>query len=374
MIETCEYVSIVKHAGQEGWLDQLVAAHAAPCTKDQAFKILALMPNLPTLKVLLRAGSKGRARISRRGEEYGITLPTEPGGRWGRLRAGIVLHEAAHILAHQAIGRFDHQEKFCRTLRRLLHTDWRDQMPTSSRATTFHRHRAQSFSLNLIREIDHGGKRGKEQISEHLPGPFTAEEAHEEGRMLVNDPRENVKAAFVFGNTEGAYIGVIYERGEVYLPWAEEVAAAGDVRGLTTKEIVDEVASPVIELSPADSAAFAEAIVNPAPPNEALKDAAARTDWQKIGTEAVTPKAPKAAPKVPRRAGLALTVAPGSEAKWPPAASAQYIRATFEARGAMTAKEAAEVLAPKLVELGVAHPASAVSRLKQAGLLQEVAA
>jgi hypothetical protein len=362
-IETCEYVSIVKRAGQEGWLQPLTEAHAAPCSRDEAMTILGLLRNLPAMKVLFRSGARGRARFSRRTKRYGMTLSSAPGGRAGRLRAGLVLHEAAHILAHLETGKFDHQENYCRTLRRLLQTDWRTHMPTSSFAAIYNRHRGQRYSLALVREIDHGGKRGKEQISDRILLPlrdedegrqrsrtFTAEEAHEEARMLVGDPRENVKSVFVFGETENQFIGAAYHRGETYLPWSDETLPV-DPTTLTTQEIADEVTShPRVE-----------------PAAEPTKPA---TDWQAIGKATKEPKAPK----VPRKAGLALTVAPGSEAKWPPAPSAQHILATFKARGAMTAKEAAEVLAPKLVELGVAHPASAVSRLKQAGLLQEVAA
>lgn len=375
-IETCEYVSIVKRAGQEGWLQQLTEAHAAPCSQDEAITILGLLRNLPPMKVIFASNARGRARFSRRTKRYGMTLPCVPGGRAGKLRAGIVLHEAAHILAHLELKRFNHQEQFCRTLRRILQTDWRNHtMPTSSFAAIYHRHRGQRFSLALVREIDHGGKRGKEQVSDRILMPlrdeddgqartrtFTAEGAHEEARMLVGDPRENVTSVFVFGETENQFIGAAYHRGETYLPWSEEIQPI-------------EPANPTeIVLSPRDQEALVDAIENPPPATQALKDAAVRTDWKAIGTEAVKPKAPKAAPKVPRRPGLALRVAPGSEEKWPQAPSVQHILATFKARGKMTAKEAAEVLAPKLTELGVAHPASAVSRLKQAGLLEEVAA
>lgn len=372
-IEACEYVSIVNRAGREGWLDALTEAHAAPCCQAEATQILGLLRNLPKLRVIFHDGAKGRARFSRRTKRYGMTLSSTPGGKARRLRAGLVLHEAAHILAHMEVGKMNHQEIYCRTLRRLLYnTDWRSRlMPTSSFAAIFHRHRG-PFSIALTREIDHGGKRGKEQVSDRITRPlresdegrprartFTAEEAHEEARMLVGDPRENVTSAYVFSESEGQFIGAAYHRGDTYRPWSEEQLP---ITELSTEEIVDEVTSQPIELSPADSAAFVEAIVNPAPPNEALKQAAARFLQR------------RKAPKPPRKAGLALTVAPGSEERWPQAASVQHILATFKARGTMTAKEAAEVLAPKLIELGVAHPASAVSRLKQAGLLQEVAA
>lgn len=362
-IETCEYVSIVKRAGQEGWLDPLTAAHAAPCTQQEAVKILGLLRNLPRLKVLFRANAKGRARFSRKTKRYGITLSAEPGGKTRRLRAGLVLHEAAHILAHQQVGEMDHQEIYCRTLRRLLQTDWRSQlMPTSSFSAIFNRHRG-PFSISLTREIDHGGKRGKEQVSDRILLPlreedegrqrsrtFTAEEAHEEARMLVGDPRENVTSAYVFSESEGQFIGAAYHRGETYKPWSEENLPI-EATFQTDPPIEPMTIAGKVESEPTKPTA----------------------DLLKVGTEAVKIKEPKA-PKPPRRAGLALTVAPGSDEKWPQAPSAQAVLATFKARGAMTAKEAAEVLAPKLTELGVAHPASAISRLKQAGLLQEVAA
>lgn len=336
-----EYSSILTRAGREGWLPQLLDAHAQPCTQDQAQRIMDGLA-LPANMKRLFGNKRGRARFSRRRRQYGISLPTQPGGRCGKLRAGLVLHEAAHILDHMSSGKFGHGEKFCRALRQALTTNWRTALPTTSFATIFNRHRG-PFSIMMTREVVRG--KVKEQASDRLPGPFTAEEAHEEARMLVGDPRENVTSAFVFSETEGQFIGACYNRGTEYKPWHEENAAVLDNEPV-------EVEAPIM----IDEKVFDQA--------QGLPDRAP-SDWKPIGT----PEPKKPSP--PRKIGLALQVAAGRQADWPKSLAAQEVLKTFEARGGMTAKEATEALGLKMVELGVAHPASLISRLKQAGLLTE---
>lgn len=90
---------------------------------------------------------------------------------------------------------------------------------TSSYRDIYARHRG-PFSLLLTRDVLLKGK--EVQKADHVKGPFTAEEAHEESRMLVNDPRDNVLQVHVFSDTEGQFCGAFYKRGEEYKTWEEE--------------------------------------------------------------------------------------------------------------------------------------------------------
>lgn len=333
-----EYSSILTAAAREGWLDDLVEAHATPCTQDQALTILRSleMPQAMPIRFASRSG-----RVGRKHGRYRMSLPQNSGGRFNGLRVGIVIHEAAHILDHLRTQSFGHGPKFQRAFSQALQTNWRDLMPTRSFREIYGRHRG-PYSLMLSRQV----AEGKKTISknDHLPGPFSAEEAHEEARMLVTDPRENVTAAFVYSETEGQFIGAVYNRGtEVYRPWAEERAEALAAAGMNDFDAATEQPVP--------------AAPQPAP-------AAPKVERPMAKAAGTTPTPPK---KISRP----LTLAEGAEAKWPKSEPNQIILAHFKSEKT-TAKDAAEKLGPHLIELGMAHPASAISRLKQNGLLVEV--
>lgn len=322
---------MLRSAGREGWLDSLVEAHGSACTIEEAQQLLNRL-GLPGGTRISFRNKRGWARFNKH-KRYHIGLPNVRGARQGRLRRGLVLHEAAHILDHRNSGSFGHQEKFLKIFRRLLASPWRGFM-TGNFKEIYDRHRG-PYGVMLTRVVE--VKNGTEQVSDRLPDRFTAEDAHEEARMLVNDPKENVKSAYVFSESEGQFIGAFYSRGEEYPSWDEMRASDFQALGVEVPAKADEPA--------------------PAPPPAA---------------EPAKPVVKLRAQLEPRKVGSALQIAEGREAEWPPSAAAQEVLGAFKADGKMTAKQAAEKLAPKMIELGVAHPASLVSRLKQAGLLTEV--
>lgn len=56
---------------------------------------------------------------------------------------------------------------------------------------------------------------------------LSAEDAHEEARMLVNDPRDDVLRVHVWSNTEQQFIGAVYERGKMYPAWDDDAIVDG---------------------------------------------------------------------------------------------------------------------------------------------------
>lgn len=338
-----EYPTIIARAAKEGWLEPLVASHALPCTRSEAMGLLNVLPLPRNTVVNFRAG-KGRA--GRRPGQYRIGLPTTPGTRSRTLRVGLVIHEAAHIIDHAKENGWGHGETYCRVLRQLLVTiDWRKGfMPTSNFRAIYDRHRG-PYCIMLIREIVSAKKDKAIPTSDLLNGPFNAEEAHEEARMLVTDPRENVTGAYVYSLTENQHIGAIYKRGETYATWLDlpTPAPAAEAVREPEHEMPDWAKTP----------AAAPAAAAPAPrPVEAT--------------------APAAKAATVRRKGAALGV--GRDEGWPSSEAAQTVRAFFDKTPTAAPAEIIAALGTKLNDLGVAHPASLVSRLKQAGFLKEIAA
>lgn len=191
----------------------------------------------------------------------------------------------------------------------------------------YDRHRG-PYSILTVSEIDRKGK--PMQANDHLAGPFSAEEAHEEARVLVNRAQENVVEAFVFSIPEGQFIGAFYKRGETYRPWSQE------------------------GMEPPDEISFVE--------EDVLPKEVAKERWSVSRPPAVKPAV------VRTRRALELS----HIERWPGSPPAQLVRAFFEEGRRATATEIVQALGPQLRALGVEHPASLVSRLKQGGFLKEV--
>ena len=96
----------------------LALAHKVPVSKETAEQLINLF--LPGIAIHYR-GYKGRA-----GSSSGISLPA-PDNKWtstdtvvGTLRAGIVLHEVAHLLQYAKSNRWAHDQEFTTILDRII--------------------------------------------------------------------------------------------------------------------------------------------------------------------------------------------------------------------------------------------------------------
>lgn len=378
-----EYVSVLRRAGEEGWLAPLVEAHATTCTFITAGAIMRVLPDIPEY---LRSGPqlrfwkgehRGRARYNRGTGLYGMALPITSGTRCCQLRIGLVLHEAAHIWDHQQTQKFGHGPSFCRALRKALTFPWREvlHMPTSNYQEIYARHRG-PFSLLITRETQK--KSQPIQGSEKIKGPFNAEEAHEEARMLVNDPRENIVQVHVFSDGEGQFCGAFYKRGEEYNTWEEETENAGRM------ELPEQLAAPALLQGRSESLSTMVAAEHDGLPDEPVQETGGDRPVRDVPTEepakpkrarAPQPDKPAKLPgdRFPAVRGKALEL--GKEDGWPPSAAAQRVRAFYTGGTGVraTSAELVAALGAELQGMGVAFPASLISRLKQAGFLKEVA-
>lgn len=248
-------------------------------------------------------------------------------------------------------------------------------MKDVSQAEIYARHRG-PYSLLLTRE---GPK--KVAATDRHPGPFSAEDAHERSRKLVEDPNDTITAVHVFSDNEGQFIGAFYKRGETYLPWAEIRAAELDALDHTAAEPREE---PDAERA-VDTERLEHEEGNPPDPAAAsLQRGEEPVQEVESGTE--RPVQPRATPKPrpvravsePRAAGagkrssrIELNPDKATEA-WPKGEGARIVREAITASGPVTTKELIERTTPALTAAGVGFPASLISRLKQAGLLREV--
>lgn len=361
-----EYPNVLARAAREGWLRPLIHAHLTECTRVTAEGLLHELSDLPAdLGLRWRPRTRGRARYHKLQRRYGITLPTEPAPSSSRLRIGLVLHEAAHVYDHLTTKRFGHGPTFCRELRELLATHWNDSwrerctiaMSVSNFREIYDRHRG-PYWLLLTRETP--TKKGVEHSTDRIEGPLSAEEAHEEARILVNDAKDNVVDAMVFSSTEGQFTGAIYRRGETYRPWHEEESRARRVEPSDQRdeaallpggpEPLREVVDPVERGLPAATV----------PRRRPVRDVPAKD-----------PALQRAAG--PRGNRPALELDPGNAERWPKSEGAGIVRATLEAIGRATAADLAQRIAADCAKVGVAFPASLISRLKQGGFLREAA-
>lgn len=205
------------------------------------------------------------------------------------------------------------------------------------------------FSLLITREATRRVK-GEDRIvptTDHCRGPFTAEEAHEEARMQVGDPRDCVAQIHVFSENEQQFTGAYYERGQVIPTWDE----------IQRREIDDDRMVPAV-------ASDQEALLSGEPEPLQRVDTVGRAP-----TSQQSPAVPAMPPKVKKR-GAILGLDAGCAEQWPKSEAAQVVRTYLENhRG--TAGEIADAVGPQLKELGVEFPAALISRLKQAGFLRE---
>lgn len=379
-----EYTTVLALAGHEGWLAPLLRAHLRPCTKGEAEMLLRAV-GLNRLPVTWRPGS-GRARHGEHG--YRISLPpTVKGWRGHQLRAGLVLHEAAHVLDHRRRKQFGHGLTFCKHFRRLIESDWPAVLGASykpgykltlddegrlmvchSFSEIYSRHRG-PYSLVLTRETRKAHK-GEEKIThstDKVRGPLGAEEAHEEARMIVNDPRDNVIDAHVFSETEQQFIGAHYARGVEVLPWDDARSfytdASAEPVGLTPLPGPVTIegtwdAPPVIDLMDALKKALPPS--NPHPPSPV--DVAYKFPVEPAG---------KPVTASPKKRGVALMIDDGYAEPWPKSPAAQLIRDYLSNGRKASAKEIGSALADQMTVLGVEFPTALVSRMKQAGMLKE---
>lgn len=347
-----EYESVLRRAAQMGCLGTLLEAHLTSCTPVQAANLLARL-KLPDDLILRFGNFRGQASYFPRKRKYMISLPVE---RTGRLRVGIVLHEAAHLIDRKRSGSMVHGQKFCNALRETIESShWREMMPTRNRVEIYQRHRG-PFSLLITRQGV--GKKGSDAC-ERVRGPFSAEEAHEEARLLVGDPRDNVTDAFVFSDGEGQFIGAFYKRGEEYAPYGDELA-----RYQAGLELPDE----------RSEAALLPRGPEPVQPVDAPLDGGVPTATvpSRRSVRSVPPQG-AAARSAPRRAGTALCL--GTVEGWPKAEAAQLLLRMFSEPGFhATSVEIVTAAGATIIGHGVQHPASLVSRLKQAGHLKEYSA
>lgn len=365
-----EYETVLRQAGDGGWLAPLIHAHATPCTVQRATTLIRGLPKLPRDMALdFRPSTKrhcGRAFFNRDTKKYRILLPSVAGTGWGRLRVGLVLHEAAHIWDWRLHESFSHGPHFCHELREALRHHWEEAMPTSSYREIYDRHRG-PFSLLLTREV--AGKKGQvAQQGDHLKGPMSAEEAHEEACLLVNDPRENIVQIHVYSDSENQFCGAFYKRGGEYKSWEEET----DGR----LEFPDECTPPTLLRGREEPVQEVDAAVDSDVPTEALLPAGPVRDLP--AEKPATPRAVKPSKlpgdRFPVVRGRSLELDGGNAERWPKSQGAQVVRAFYEGGKRATAAEVVATLGSQLRALGVEFPGSLVSRLKQGGFLKEVMA
>jgi hypothetical protein len=368
LINGSEYPGVLRRAAAGGWLDDLLIAHFTPCDVAEARGLLAGLDLPVSLRLILLDGVyRGRARYSRRRRQYGILLPTKPGVYPCHLRVGLVLHEAAHIYDHQDRGKFGHGPAFCERLRELVQ-EWRPRR-MANMMEMYLRHRGPySLLLTILQET-----KGKQTvISGDKPlGPMNAERAHAEACRLVTDPESKVTAVFVFSDTEGQHIGAQYKRGETYRPWhemKEEVQREGGMELSDQRPAATLLQGGPEPLRPVDAAVErsvpAEAVPSAGPVRDVPEEAAPRKR-----------PAPTKLPgdRFPAVRGRALALDASTSDRWPKSAPAQLVKGWFEEGDKRaTAAEVIQAIGPKLQALGMAHPASLVSRLKQGGFLKEV--
>ncbi len=387
-----EYASIIRAAAREGWLRELLAAHWTPCDQDDAIRLLSWVRSLvgtrrlPADLKLRFTNKRGRARFNKKTRRYSISLPKAPGTTFARLRAGLVLHEAAHVVDRCSTGVFNHKSTFQRVLRALVtHSEWRTHVMSGTVREIYGRHRG-PYSLLLGRERPVKGG-GMEQYTDRLSKRFNAEDAHEEARMLVTDPRENVTDVHVFSDSEGQFTGAFYTRGVAYESWAElrarDLAETGfDNPWEQTKETNDGRVEPHCgddaDPGPGEPGEAEAALLQE--PVEPVREVAA-------GDERRVPAkpAPRVRPvrSVPpqgeaatgaKRKGVNLGIAADKIDGWPGSKGAGIVRAALIEIGeaGISAAELAKRLADPLKEAGVEFPASLISRLKQGGFIHVV--
>jgi len=347
-----EYEGVLRRAGEKHFLHHLIESHATLCTPEQAQAILDRLQRFCSMPetALIFGSRRGHAYApnTRNRLPYRISLPRP---ETGRLRVGLVLHEAAHVFDHARRKKMGHGWGFIHALEPLLTSfNWRLDMPTRSFFEIYMRHRG---PYSLV------GSEGSK--AERVQGPFNAEQAHAKAIAAVTTGKE--ESVFVYSDSEGSFIGAFYRRGDKFKTYAEEKNAYQ--AGLELSDQRDPAAllqGGPEPLRPVDD-----------PVDERVQGGTVPGDRHVRSVPPQGPPEPRAkrtAPPAKRRVALCL----GKDDDWPKSEAAQAVHdlfGTVNDRKALTSGEICEALGPRLTELGVQFPASLVSRLKQNGFLKE---
>lgn len=342
----CEYPTILRAAENEGWLNVLIESHLTPCSQEEARRLLDRSGcRFVTTRFNMRPRARGRFNPPKNGQGLSLSLPGRPGSRFGFLRVGIVLHEAAHLLDYRKRIKTNHQPSFQREFRSLLRKLMTTTTPVNFRPI-YDRHQG-PYVLLMLRENAKG-----QQFTDRVTGSsLRAQAAHEKAVELVNqgDPKyPDVDSVFVFSDTEGQFTGALYRKGESYAGWEH---------------------LPIDDAPPVDKRSAARKLLD-VRKTTTLPELAAKVEAD-ANAPAASPRK-KPGDRFPVMRGRPLV--PNLEGEWPKSAPAQLVRSHFEFRGANYSATSAELIAEigtALAELKVQFPASLISRLKQAGLLKE---
>lgn len=342
-----EYTRVLGRAHREGWQAELVEAHATPCDADVARCLLTRIPEIPRTLNLRFRGRRGRAGY-RRGQ-YRISLPIESGATYGKLRVGVVIHEAAHVVARVRHGmRMKHGPEFCAVLRELLYaTDWRKVMAEHATKTLAQHWReiAGRHRGPYLFSVTRPGKKPGFRTSQWLPGRMDKDDVYEEAMALLRDPRDEILGVSVWSDREDQFV-MSFPRHQAEREPADAVLQAAERPAAADFQLAVETDGPVQQA--------AEPKAKPARPPKPEK---------------------KPGDRFPAFRGRALELDPGNAERWPKSKGAQMVRDFFERDGRRaTAAEISQALATDLKLVGVEFPGSLVSRLKQAGFLREVSA
>lgn len=365
MSEIWEYKTVIERATLEGWIEPLFRAHATPCTREQAEALLVGLTTIPPNTRLNWSNRRGYARYRKKTRRYSLSYPSCPGTAFGRLRVGIVLHEAAHIHHHQLEGKLNHSITWRREFRSLVEADW-SLFVMENFCEVFARHRG-PYMVTMIRP----GKKAS-GVTDRLEGPFKADKAYEAARDLVTDPKDTVASAFVYSLTEGQYVGCNLVRGREYATWKE----------MKDAHVSDEPLRVELPAEQPTAGANEAALLQPGRRPDGEEPVREVDDPRDSGPAvAPVPKSrpvrvvPPKEPSEPRAKRVAPPAKPQTRlqaagvGEWPKSLPAQLVKSHFDNGTKASAKEVVDAIGAHLVELGVQFPASLISRLKQAGLL-----
>jgi hypothetical protein len=268
-----EYPSVVAAALREGWIVPLLEAHYTATNVARATAMIGLaiaregVVGFKGTRYVARR-YRGRAYIKNTRTSFSIKLPSVPGMEAETLREGLALHEAAHVIDYwrrrsepsvlvwkrKKVGverywmkdsrgrrrlystggrwikvqvkrqpRMSHGPSFVAALRELI-LQWKAEggrMPICSDYRAVYARHQGPFSIMVVRSGKATKRNPSGQFEERLKGSMSAEDAHETARALIGDPRDPIIKAFVYSDTENAFIGAYYERGQHVPAWHE---------------------------------------------------------------------------------------------------------------------------------------------------------
>jgi hypothetical protein len=366
----------LRAAGNEGWLGLLIEAHLTPCDQARA-RWLLVLADCSHIPVRFNETRKVRGRFYKPfrtpgARQAAISLPGQPGSRFGYLRVGIVLHEAAHALAYRKCSNLNHQKPFQREFRSLLRKLMTPSPTPLNFRPIYDRH--QGPYVLLLTRVDNKGAEFSDRITDIS---LRAQAAHEKAIELIEnrDPKKpDVTRVFVFSETEGQFTGALYQRGEAYAAWQHLPMddAAPAPRAVVKRATVKETAAKTYPA--ANAIVQGEAAAAAGLTGHTMVDgdlvAAGLADSPRVPKLQRPAKLP--GDRFPVMRGRPLVHDP--EGSWPKSAPAQFVKSFFGQQPpdySATSAELVAAIGQSLTDLGVQFPASLISRLKQAGLLKE---